>query len=228
MGSISNASSLILLLSRNVTSEERDRCRGEAMTTLRKLLDLETTPVFTQNFDFLDGQKRHWNALYTKDLNKRNKRSVRDEPYRDSWSPEHSIYSIPVVLPHASPNSSYNPAIHIGGTTWPEIDVREALYTENLNDHEGFSPPTPVHSIFPTPVVPPHAFPKCPYDPAIDGGETTWSVQEEIDVMASVQAYFQVAHKVRTPRDRIHCSYVVSSPFHSVSLTMCHWRSNTT
>src|SRR5258708_5312344 len=38
--------------------------------TLRKILDLrvETNPVFTQNFDFLDEQERLWSSRYTEVL----------------------------------------------------------------------------------------------------------------------------------------------------------------
>jgi hypothetical protein len=40
-----------------------------------------------------------------------------------------------------------------------------------------------------------HTFPVHPQDPAIDGSEMTWTADDEIKIMANVQAYFQVAHK---------------------------------
>lgn len=40
-----------------------------------------------------------------------------------------------------------------------------------------------------------HSFPEPPPDPAIDGSEETWTIEDEIKIMANVQAYFQVAHK---------------------------------
>ena len=48
----------------------------------------------------------------------------------------------------------------------------------------------------PPPLLPLHTFPKFAYDPAIDGSETTWNVDDEVKVMANVQAYFEVAQKV--------------------------------
>jgi len=41
-----------------------------------------------------------------------------------------------------------------------------------------------------------YTFPKLAFDPAIDGSEATWGVDDELGVMANVQAYFEVAHRV--------------------------------
>ena len=74
-----------------------------------------------------------------------------------------------------------------------------------------------------------HTFPKYPYDPAIDGGETTWTVHDEIKVMVNVQAYFQVAHKASSYLG-FNSSYEKSDHHvhsHSVSLTMFRSRSST-
>lgn len=145
-----------LIFIRNVTFEERDNCRGEAIATLRKILDLETDPVFTQNFDFFNHQEQHWSSRYMFE------RSLPKPPQSHMWE--------------SRPSSP--------------IAVSSVLEL-----------PSPI----PGQSVPQHTFPKYLYDPAIDGGETTWSVNDEIKVMANVQAYFQVAHKASIQRD---------SPFH--------------
>src|SRR5260221_5163382 len=95
------ASSLILILkTRNVTFEERDNCRGEAIVTLRKVLDLETNPVFTQNFDFLNEQERYWSSRYTAErhkvlLEKAEIRRMQEEEAARQAQPVHFYYEPP-------------------------------------------------------------------------------------------------------------------------------------
>ena len=55
------------------------------------------------------------------------------------------------------------------------------------------SPDLPSESL---PSPPLYMFPKLAFDPTIDGSEATWGVDDELGVMANVQAYFEVAHRV--------------------------------
>jgi len=116
------------------------------------VLDLETDPVFTQNFDFLNEQEHYWSSRYTDERRK-------------------------VLLEEE------------------ELRREAARRAQNRFYDSGEVSPISVCLPIPEPSLPQHTFPKYQYDPAIDGGETTWTVDEEIKVMANVQAYFQVAHK---------------------------------
>ena len=138
------------------------------MVALLKILELETNPVFTQNFDFLDEQERLWNSCYTN----RCKAELNPSPM------------FPRVAAVAR-NSVASPC------------------------------PSPI-----PPIAAKHTFPIYPYDPAIDGDETTWTVHDEIKVMVNVQAYFQVAYKASTSLRKEQKSDFFH--LHSVSLIMCH------
>jgi len=159
---------------RNATFEERDRCRGEAISTLRKVLDLETNPVFTQNFDFLNEQERYWSSHYTVERRKlllEEERRIEEELRRMQEEQAALQAQTPQYFDSELPASPPRP------------------------DFSQVSSPIAVSRPISEPSFPQHTFPKYRYDPAIDGGETTWTVDEEIKVMANVQAYFQVAHK---------------------------------
>ena len=118
----------------DLTFEEKGCRQGEAEIMLNKILAMESSPLFTQNVQFLEDRVKHWRSRYV------NQRA----PY-------------------------HNP---IYGTT--SLD----LPSESLP-----SPPL-------------YTFPKLAFDPAIDGSEATWGVEDELGVMANVQAYFEVAHRV--------------------------------
>ncbi|KAF8970895.1 P-loop containing nucleoside triphosphate hydrolase protein [Flammula alnicola] len=51
---------------RDLTFQERDRCRHEARYVLDKLLNLEKDPLFTQNFDTLETEGKRWSERYKK------------------------------------------------------------------------------------------------------------------------------------------------------------------
>ncbi len=101
---------------------------------LNKILAVESTPLFTQNVQFLEDRVKHWRSRYV------NQRAPYNNPVYGTTS-----------LDFPPPSLSSPP-----------------LYT----------------------------FPKFAFDPAIDGSEATWGVDDEVGVMANVQAYFEVAHKV--------------------------------
>lgn len=116
---------------------ERDCCRDEAELMLNKILAMESTPLFTQNVQFLEERERHWHSRYMNQIS----------PYNNS------------------------------------------VYGATSLDFPSQAPESSSLTLF-------HTFPKFPYDPAIDGSEKTWSDDDEVKVMANVQAYFEVAHKV--------------------------------
>jgi hypothetical protein len=71
--------------------------------------------------------------------------------------------------------------------------TRRASHDPLDNNYETTSLDLPSESL---PSPPLYTFPKLAFDFAIDGSEATWGVDDELGVMANVQAYFEVAHRV--------------------------------
>jgi hypothetical protein len=109
------------------------------------LLRLETNPVFTQNFEDLEKQEKHWISTFW--------HARRPQP----WAAASDTASILGNQPGPTrPDSPSAPAaIHRSALPGP-------IFTQDLR-----------------------------------GNLQTWSLEDELKVMAQVQAYFHVAHKVR-------------------------------
>jgi len=77
---------------------------------------------------------------------------------------------------------------------WRSRYVNERAPCDPDDDPTCDSTPLDLPSDLPSPPL--YTFPKLAFDPAVDGSKATWGVDDELGVMANVQAYFEVAHRV--------------------------------
>jgi len=124
-----------------IAIEEWSRCRAEGKIMLKKILEMERNPLFTQNLDLLAAEEKRWYSCYDNLIE------------RDSYKGPISI----TAVPQRSQKGEVPPILYHFSTPPCEMDTCDLEVQD--------SPPT-------------------------------WSANDEVRVMANVQAYFQVAYKV--------------------------------
>ncbi|KAF8193681.1 P-loop containing nucleoside triphosphate hydrolase protein [Pholiota molesta] len=136
----------------DLSLQERDRCIEEALCSVKKILALESYPLFTQNFDLLASEEKKWVDKYKTTRHAWLQRYIGHSP---------APYAVPYVV---------SPVSRPGPTTSSVVE-RPAR-------------PTIIHF-----------FPKPHSGSESEDTPTTWTIEEELKIIANVQAYFQVAYK---------------------------------
>jgi hypothetical protein len=148
-----DVSMFLISLSSDLSLQERDRCIEEALCSVKKILALESYPLFTQNFDLLASEEKKWVDKYKTTRHAWLQRYIGHSP---------APYAVPYVV---------SPVSRPGPTTSSVVE-RPAR-------------PTIIHF-----------FPKPHSGSESEDTPTTWTIEEELKIIAKVQAYFQVAYKV--------------------------------
>lgn len=145
---------VLIPLSSDLSLQERDRCIEEALSSVKKILALETYPLFTQNFDQLASEEKKWFEKYK-----------------------------------ATRNACLQPR--------EEIHAVYGVFEERADIPRQKSKKS---TVVVTPARPTiiYFFPNIHSDSKSENTPTTWTIEEELKIVAKVQAYFQVAYKVST------------------------------